>query len=128
MKELLTYCLLLLGLTSSLALAEATPWRSLSTEQHSALSPLEQEWDKLPESQQHHLLKIAKGYASLSAEEKTRFHNSLPAWSKLTHEQREAARAKYKAFQKVPEEQRLEVKKMVKQGQENKPAQPTPQP
>ncbi len=119
MRNLFIGSLLLYWMSASV-FADVMPWRTLSTKQHEALSPLEPEWNKLPEAQQQHLLKTAKGYERLNAEEKKRFHSSLPTWSKLTHEQREAARAKYKAFQKVPVEQRQEVKQMIKRGRENK--------
>jgi len=41
----------------------------------------------------------------------------LTSWSKLTPEQRKAAREKYRAFKKLPPEQREEVKQMVKHEQ-----------
>src|SRR5574340_904760 len=39
-----------------------TSWHSLEPAQQEALAPLSQQWDKLPELQQHRLLKTAKRY------------------------------------------------------------------
>jgi len=44
----------------------------------------------------------------------------LEAWSKLTPEQRNAAREKYRAFSKVPPEKREQVKQMIRRDQEVK--------
>ena len=114
MKKFVVTCFLLLTWSSTTAFAAAKPWGSLSAEQHDALAPLAQEWDKLPASDQQQLLNTAKGYARLGSEEKARFHISLPAWVKLTPVQREAARDKYKAFQKVPADQQEKVRQLSK--------------
>jgi hypothetical protein len=49
----------------------------------------------------------------------------MEKWSKLTPEQRTRAREKYKAFNKVPAEQREAVKKMVREQQVNQAASAT---
>ncbi len=114
MKKVVVTCLLLLSWIGTPSWAETSSWHLLSGEQQEALAPLAQEWDKLPASDQQQLLNTAKGYKRLGGEEKARFHTSLPAWARLTPAQREAARDKYKAFQKVPLEQQQEVRKLSK--------------
>jgi hypothetical protein len=46
-------------------------------------------------------------------------------WSKLTPEQREAARKKYRAFNKLPAPMREDVKQMIKEEQQKKAQQST---
>ena len=71
----------------------------------------------MPEVQQHNLLNVAKHYPGLTTEEKQRFLSRLGTWSKLTPEQRQAARDKYRAFSLVPEDKREQVKQMIKEDQ-----------
>ena len=63
------------------------------------------------------MLNVAKHYPELNAEEKRRFLSRLDAWSKLTPEQRQAARDKYRAFSQVPEDKREQVRQMVREEQ-----------
>lgn len=72
----------------------------------------------MQEAQQRNLLDVARYYPELSAEEKQRFLGRLGAWSKLTPEQRQAARDKYRAFSQVPEDKREQVRQIVKEKQE----------
>lgn len=71
------------------------------------------QWDKLSESQQHHLVGVARHFPELNSAEKQRFLSRLEAWSRLTPEQRQAARDKYRAFSQVPKDKREQVRKMV---------------
>lgn len=81
-----------------------------------------QQWDTLPEAQRSRLLETAKRYPQLNHEQKERFHSRLAKWSKLTPEQRKAAREKYRAFNQVPEKEREQVKKMVQEQEARKAA------
>lgn len=63
------------------------------------------------------MLNVAKHFPELSTEEKQRFLSRLGAWSKLTPEQRQAARDKYRAFSQVPEDKREQVRQMVREEQ-----------
>lgn len=78
---------------------------------------MSQQWDNLPEAQQQSMINVAKHYPELNAEEKRRFLGRLGAWSKLTPEQRQAARDKYRAFSQVPEDKREQVRQMVREEQ-----------
>lgn len=63
------------------------------------------------------MLNVAKHFPELSIEEKQRFLSRLGAWSRLTPEQRQAARDKYRAFSQVPEDKREQVRQMVREEQ-----------
>ena len=126
MRNFVGYGLLLLCCTTTVVYAAATRWNSLSPEQQAALAPLAQEWDNVPETEQQHFLKTAKGYAQLNAEEKKRYHNNLPIWSKLSNEQREIARSRHRAFENIPEKDRGEAKRSAKEYLEKKNQQAAP--
>ncbi len=74
----------------------------------------------MSEAQQSNFLSIARHYPDLNLSEKQRFLGRLATWAKLTPEQRQAARDKYRAFSRVPEEKREQVKQMINQNQKMK--------
>lgn len=49
--------------------------------------------------------------------QKQRYHARLETWSKLTPEQRDAARKKYRAFKSLPPKERERVKQRIKDEQ-----------
>lgn len=71
----------------------------------------------MPDKQQKRLLATTKRYPALSPEKKQLFLARLTDWSKLSPEQRNRAREKYKALSKVPHDKREEVKRMVQQNE-----------
>ncbi|MDD2915716.1 MAG: DUF3106 domain-containing protein [Gallionella sp.] len=117
MRTTIIAVFLLLCVTGSSAIAAEKSWHSLTPVQQEALAPLSQQWDKLPELEQHDLLNTASRFPHLTPEQKLRFHSRLETWSKLTPTQRKAAREKYRAFKNVPTEKQEQVKQMVKQEQ-----------
>lgn len=106
------------------ATASALPWQTLTATEREALAPLIQQWNNMPESQQLHLQHLARHYPDLNADEKRRFRSRLTTWARLTPEQRQAARNKYRAFSQVPAEKREQIKQMVRQKQAIKAQQP----
>lgn len=86
---------LLLALACFAAPALARPWTALTPAQQEALSPLQQEWGKMTEKNQHYFLRLARRYPALSADKKKRMHDRLVYWSKLTPAQRERIRREY---------------------------------
>lgn len=104
--------------------AAPIPWTQLTPSQKEALAPLAQEWSALAEKQQHHFIKLAKHYPQLDSAQKQRLQERLIQWSKLTPEQRKLAREKFQAFSAVPEEDRAQVKQMIRQQEADKLAAP----
>jgi Protein of unknown function (DUF3106) len=102
-------CLALL-LQATLAAAEPfRPWAQLTPLQHEALQPLAAQWDALPAKLQRNLLTASNHYPQLTLEQKKRFQSRLDAWCKLTPAQRERAREKFLAFNKIKPEIRAQV-------------------
>ena len=79
------------------AAEQSKSWVQLSPSQQEALAPLAAQWDSLPTKLQNNLLHATNYYPRLDQMKKQRFQSQLEKWSKLTPEQRERARAKYKA-------------------------------
>lgn len=77
-------------------------------------------WNTLTEKRQQHFLKLAKQYPDLPPVKRLRMHKKLVEWSKLTPEQHKRAREKYRAFSRIPEKQREEVRKKVLREQQEK--------
>ena len=124
MKKTTLALALCCSLNFSFAYASPQAWQKLSPSEQEALAPLHAQWDSLPEHQQHHMLGIAQHYPGLNSDAKQRFLSRLSTWAKLTPEQRQAARDKYRAFSKVPADKREQVKQMIRQNEEAKMQQP----
>jgi|GEM_PF-1051771 hypothetical protein len=97
--------------------AAPEPWQKLTPSEQQALIPVYPLWSTLPETQQHHLKRLAQHYHDLDPKAKQRFDSRLATWAKLTPEQRQAAREKYHAYTQLPQEKREQVKQIVKQNQ-----------
>ena len=91
-------CIALLLQTNLAAAEPYKSWTQLTTMQQEALRPLAVQWDSLPTKLQKNLLNTTKHYPQLSLDQKRRFQSRLEKWSKLTPEQREHARNKYKVI------------------------------
>ncbi len=111
-RLVIALCCLLVSLPAC-----AEIWQKLPPAEQAALWPIYPQWNSLPESQQQNLRRLAQHYPKLTPVEKQRFLSRLSTWAKLTHEQRVAAREKYRAFNQVPKEKREQIKQMVKQKQ-----------
>ncbi|MGC3962097.1 MAG: DUF3106 domain-containing protein [Rhodocyclaceae bacterium] len=83
--------------------AASTPqpaaWRSLTREQKALLAPLAGEWDDFTPVRQRKWLGIANRYPTMTAQEQAKLRSRVADWAKLTHEEREAARAQFKKIQ-----------------------------
>ena len=77
-------------------------WIELTPIQQDVLKPLATQWDLLPIKLQKNLLNTTRHYQKLTFDQKLRFQNRLEKWSKLTPEQRDHARNKFKIIKDVP--------------------------
>jgi hypothetical protein len=95
--------------TASSAIASAqnkTPWSKLSTEQKTALAPLQAEWGKLDETRKQKWLLIASKYNQQKPEEQQRFHERVRAWVALSPEQKMQVRDNFARAEKITPEKR----------------------
>lgn len=95
---------LILGLSLSFSAAASPPtspvlitppqpaWQSLNNAQKSALAPLAGEWDQMENYRRKKWLSIAERYERMSPAEQQRLQEKMRDWSKLTPDQRLAAR------------------------------------
>ncbi|MFA9440411.1 DUF3106 domain-containing protein [Uliginosibacterium sp. sgz301328] len=74
-------------------------WRSLTHEQKALLAPLAGEWDDFTPVRQRKWLGIANRYPTMTSQEQAKLRSRVADWAKLTHEEREAARAQFKKIQ-----------------------------
>lgn len=81
-------------------------WSHLSTEQHEALAPFEQDWDKFDDDRKRRWIKVASRYKKMSPDAQKRLHDRMTEWLRLTPEQRRIARENYQISKQVPVEQR----------------------
>jgi hypothetical protein len=81
-------------------------WSHLSNDQHEALSPFENDWDKFDDDRKRRWLKIASRYKKLSPEAQKRLHDRMAEWLRMTPEQRRTARENYQLSKQVPPDQR----------------------
>lgn len=86
--------------------AQTPNWQQLNSAQQLILAPLSDRWDVLPELQRKRILLYAKRYPKMREVEKKRFAGRLLEWTKLTSEQRNLARDKFRQFQNLPRPER----------------------
>ena len=110
-------CIALLLQANPAAAEPYKPWIRLSAQQHEALQPLATQWDTLPSKLQKNLLIAANEFPQLTPARKKLFQSRLEKWAKLTPEQRQRAREKFLAFNKVRPDIRKQVVEMVHQEQ-----------
>ncbi|MCP5278269.1 MAG: DUF3106 domain-containing protein [Thiobacillus sp.] len=99
-----------MALAINLALAGQHPWSGLSTAERSALAPLASDWNLFPGVQQERLLAVARHYPTLSPQQQLLLQKRLRAWSRLTPEQRQAARQNLSRIQTLPAEDQAKIK------------------
>ena len=111
-------CLVIcLSLMLQINLATADPykrWMELTPIQQDTLKPLAIQWDLLPIKLQKNLLNTTRHYPKLTLDQKRRFQSRLEKWSKLTPEQREHARNRFKIIRDVPRKHEL-IKPIVQE-------------
>ncbi len=99
--------------TSSPSLIATTPqpkWSDLTVQQKIVLAPLSDDWDSLEYFRQKKWLNIVAHFQTMSAEEQTRVQAQMQEWGKLTPQQRQEAREKFKTANRLPEEKKKELK------------------
>ena len=131
----------------------ATPpqpmWYELTTAQKIILAPLCDDWDAMEAYRQKTWLTIASRFPEMTPQEQRRVQEQMQTWSKLTNEeriaareffqemaqmpaaQREQLRQQWKAYSSLPEEEKEKLKKMAAkppQSQTTRPAALTPTP
>ena len=87
-------------------------WVELTPQKQQVLKPLAAEWDQFDATRRKKWLDVADRYPKMSADEQARLQAQMQAWTKLTPEQRHAARTKYRNVQKASPEQKEALKHM----------------
>lgn len=85
-------------------------WGGLTPRQKQVLTPLQSEWDSLPDARRKNWLGIANRYPRMSVEEQRRVQARIREWAELTPDQRRKARERYRSLQNVPPKQREALK------------------
>jgi len=75
-------------------------WESLGPGQQQILAPLASEWDRLDPASRSRWLGVAKRYPKMTPIGQKRVQTRMKKWAALTPQQREEARAKYKAMKR----------------------------
>jgi hypothetical protein len=88
--------------------ASATPhaWAELTPAQQEILTPLEGAWQSLDANRRLKWLNIARRFHDLDSIGRERLKRRMLAWALLTPEERSAARARYRAINELPPEER----------------------
>lgn len=120
----------ILGLTAALSLL-VTPvsafefpslrqpdWQELSPQQKQILAPLNDEWNSMDDDRRRKWLGIAARYPHLNKEEQGRIQGQMSEWARLTPQQKQAIRAKYRALLKASPEARAAMREQWEKYQE----------
>lgn len=87
--------------------AEEGPiWSSLKPAQRDALKPLEREWSGIDNLRKQKWLEIADRYPSMSSQDKSRLHERMAEWAKLSPMQRGQVRMNYLEARQAPPQNR----------------------
>jgi hypothetical protein len=100
--------------TSSPSLIATPPqpkWSELTVQQKIVLAPLSDDWDSLVYYRQKKWLSIVARFPTMTPEEQHRVQGQMQKWGKLSSEQRQLAREKFKTANRLPVEKREEFKK-----------------
>lgn len=104
--------------------AERTAWNRLTPAQQQALDPLRNDWPSLDAERQAKWLEVASRFPTMSAAERERLHLRMAEWTRLSPAERRTARlqfqearrvspedrqAAWKAYQALPEEERVRL-------------------
>lgn len=90
-------------------------WVELNADQREILAPLASEWDELEFWRRKKWLGIAERYPAMKAEEQLRVQRRMVEWVKLSPEQRNAVREKFKNLQKATPEHKESIKQKWQQ-------------
>ena len=78
----------------------------------------------MPAQQRNKLLKIAASYPKMKPQEQERIKHRLTEWAKLSKQERDLARDRYKKIKQMPPEKHKEVKKKWAEYEAKKKANP----
>ena len=88
----------------------ATPpqpkWTELTVQQKIVLAPLSDEWDSMEYYRQKKWLGIAVRFPSMTPQEQRRIQEQMQEWDKLSPEERQLAREKFKSATQLPADMR----------------------
>jgi hypothetical protein len=87
--------------------AGVTEWYELTSTQHWALKPLENNWGSLSEEQKRKWLVLSRNFPNLTSAEQEKLHSRMREWALLSPKDRTQARLSFTETQKVPQEQKL---------------------
>jgi hypothetical protein len=80
---------------STVVVASASTWPSLSKAQQAALEPLAASWNALSEGQKRKWVAIAASYPSRTQAEQEKLHSRMAEWAALSPKDREVARLNF---------------------------------
>lgn len=88
------------------AAARPMSWNSLTPEQHAALAPLQPQWHKFDKSARSRWTQVADHLKDKPVPSVQRAQSRMQAWQHLSHDGREAARARFLAASKISPRER----------------------
>lgn len=84
-------------------------WQELTVPQKIVLAPLSDDWDAMEYYRQKKWLSIATRFPEMSPEEQRRIQAQMQTWSKLSPEERIAARELYRQTARMPSDQKHQL-------------------
>ena len=84
-------------------------WYELTTAQKIILAPLCDDWDAMEAYRQKTWLTIASRFPEMTPQEQRRVQEQMQTWSKLTNEERIAAREFFQEMAQMPAAQREQL-------------------
>lgn len=85
---------------------EGPTWSSLKPAQRDALKPLEREWSGIDPLRKQKWLEIADRFPSMTAQDKSRLHERMAEWTKLSPMERGQVRMNYLEARQAPPQNR----------------------
>ncbi len=93
-----------LSTTAAHALPTSTAWRQLTPRQKEALAPLGAQWSALTAQQQNKWLAVSKNFTQMSVADQITMHARMTDWVALSPQQRNLARLNFNTLQNLPKE------------------------
>jgi hypothetical protein len=96
-RHFVTLSLLIAALTTAPAFSQ--PFTELTPQERSVLQPLSGEWDAMSATRKKKWRELADRYPKLSADEQQRISARMQGWSRMSPDDRRAARDQFRAIQ-----------------------------
>jgi hypothetical protein len=103
----------LLVATWAVAPVQAQPFAELSPQERSVLQPLSGEWDAMSATRKKKWRELADRYPKLSADEQQRISARMQGWSRMSPDDRRAARDQFRDIQ-GPQNAKPEAREQLK--------------